>query len=176
MKKIIIKELIDQGQSQREIANKLKISQTTVRYYLKKYELKTQKNLYNIIISNDRRICIKCLKNLSINNFYSKSNRINKFHHICKDCSNVISTQKSIENKLKMIKFKGNQCKNCNLHIEDSHYSVFDFHHRDLHSKDINLSSIKKWTWNKIEIELNKCDLLCSNCHRIEHARLRLNI
>lgn len=176
MEKIIIKELVNQGQSQREIANRLKVSQTTVRYYLKKYELRTKKNLYNSIISYKNRICTKCLKDLSIDNFYSKSNRNNKFHHICKNCSNTISTQKSIENKLKMIEFKGNQCKNCNLHIEDSHYSVFDFHHRDLSSKDVNLSGIKKWSWNKIKIELDKCDLLCSNCHRIEHAKMRLKI
>ena len=44
--------LIDNGLSTRNIAKHLKLSQTTIRYWLKKYKLKTQKefNSHNWII------------------------------------------------------------------------------------------------------------------------------
>ncbi len=43
MEYLVIKNLVDAGLSQHQIADNLKIGQTTVRYWLKKYKLKTSK-------------------------------------------------------------------------------------------------------------------------------------
>lgn len=74
-----------------------------------------------------------------------------------------------------MIEHKGGECEHCYLKLKNSHPAVYDFHHMDPNEKDINFSSVKYWKWGKIVDELNKCNLLCSNCHRIEHARLDNN-
>lgn len=45
---------------------------------------------------------------------------------------------------------------------------AFDFHHKDSTQKDFNLSK----TYKKMEeviAEIDKCVLLCSNCHRVRH-------
>jgi hypothetical protein len=71
-----------------------------------------------------------------------------------------------------MIEYKGGKCENCNLKIEDCHYSVFDFHHLNPKEKDISFRGVKSWHWDRIKAEIDKCKLLCSNCHRMEHASI----
>jgi len=46
-----------------------------------------------------------------------------------------------------------------------------DFHHIDPTQKDFAISA-KGTTraWEKIRVELDKCAMLCSNCHREHHA------
>lgn len=51
-----------------------------------------------------------------------------------------------------------------------------EFHHHEAASKDVdpsNLISRKGWTWERIQAELLALTVLCANCHRKEHARLR---
>jgi hypothetical protein len=47
---------------------------------------------------------------------------------------------------------------------------ALEFHHRDPAAKNFKISE-KAWSyaWSRIEEEIAKCDVLCSNCHRIEH-------
>lgn len=175
--KEILESLISEGLSTYQIGKKLSKSQTTIRYHLKKYNLKTiikyeNGDVYNI--GENKKICSKCkiIKNLS--EFYKKYKGKERLHNCCKNCSNDRVISKMISNKLKMISYKGNCCKNCGLKLENSHYCVFDFHHRDKLVKDKELKSMRSYSWENIIKELDKCDLLCSNCHRLEHARLRI--
>ena len=71
-----------------------------------------------------------------------------------------------------MIDYKGGKCCKCDLHIKNSHYAVFEFHHINPKEKDIKFIKIKYRKWEYIIEELKKCILVCSNCHRIIHAEL----
>ena len=51
-----------------------------------------------------------------------------------------------------------------------SHPAALDFHHRDKTQKDFDPSRMRSYTnKKKFLIEIEKCDVLCSNCHRIHH-------
>ena len=47
---------------------------------------------------------------------------------------------------------------------------VYDYHHRDPSTKEFEIGSTMYKTLEDLIVEANKCDLLCSNCHRIRHA------
>lgn len=60
------------------------------------------------------------------------------------------------------------RCKDCKQSFPDY---VYEFHHLDPNEKDVNPSeafSSPKW-----EKELDKCVMLCANCHRIRHHLMR---
>jgi len=45
---------------------------------------------------------------------------------------------------------------------------VMDFDHRDPTAKKYNVSQmLYRFSWKKIQDEIEKCDLVCANCHRI---------
>lgn len=52
-----------------------------------------------------------------------------------------------------------------------SHVAALDFHHIDALDKDKNLSQMVGLSTSipKIKEEIKKCQVLCSNCHRILH-------
>lgn len=57
----------------------------------------------------------------------------------------------------------------------EDHPACLDFHHRDPKKKEFNLSSgmVSTYGYSKEKIlrEMEKCDVLCSNCHRKHHWR-----
>jgi len=52
-----------------------------------------------------------------------------------------------------------------------SHVAVLTFHHRDPKKKEIEVSRAVADGWSKERIlkEIEKCDVLCRNCHAIIH-------
>lgn len=73
---------------------------------------------------------------------------------------------KKRENKLKAIKYLGGQCKNCH---GEFHPAIYEFHHTDPLTKDRDPSKVLGLSWKRIQEELDKCELLCANCHRLVH-------
>ncbi len=58
------------------------------------------------------------------------------------------------------------KCLNCGF----SHPAALDFHHKDPQKKDFNLGAIGCTVSKKrILDEIEKCVILCANCHRIYH-------
>lgn len=66
--------------------------------------------------------------------------------------------------KLRAIEYKGGSCVCCGY---DQHPGVLDFHHLDPALKEFSISG-KGMTrsWGAIQKELDKCILVCANCHR----------
>jgi len=64
-------------------------------------------------------------------------------------------------------------CSHCGYNKEAE---ALDFHHRDPKTKIIAVASHWRTSWKqfeKIKKEWEKCDVLCSRCHRVEEKRLR---
>lgn len=72
--------------------------------------------------------------------------------------------------KVKAIVFKGSKCSCCGTQYDGTNACIFDFHHLDPSSKLYDWSKLRLRTWGDIESELQKCILLCSNCHRQLHS------
>ena len=88
----------------------------------------------------------------------------------CKNCFNDSQKKKWKDNKAKAVELKGGKCSCCGY---ETYIGALEFHHTDPNVKEDNWN--KKWTlaWRKIEEAIKDTILLCANCHREEHARLR---
>ena len=78
------------------------------------------------------------------------------------------------ERKDKLVQLKGGRCEHCQQSF--SHPHVYDFHHKDPTTKEFSIGFALTRTGISIEDllkEVDKCLMLCANCHRIEHVRLR---
>lgn len=62
-----------------------------------------------------------------------------------------------------------NPCCVCN----EPDVDCLQFHHRDPSQKDRSPSQMGSSSWIRIKAEIEKCVVLCANCHCKEHARLR---
>lgn len=67
--------------------------------------------------------------------------------------------------KLKAIAYKGGCCVKCGY---NKCPTAMTFHHREPHEKEALISKISSWP--KMQVELDKCDLLCHNCHIETHT------
>lgn len=47
------------------------------------------------------------------------------------------------------------------------HYCVMDFDHREGVDKVCDIGRMSSFTWKQIKAEIAKCDVVCSNCHRM---------
>lgn len=74
------------------------------------------------------------------------------------------------ERKLQAVEYLGGHCIRC---LQEHHPAVYEFHHRDPNDKDRDPSKMLQLSWKRLEAELNKCDLLCANCHRLVHHQDR---
>ena len=45
----------------------------------------------------------------------------------------------------------------------------FDFHHIDRTSKELGVGNMMQLSWERVKSEVDKCIILCSNCHRKVH-------
>jgi predicted HNH restriction endonuclease len=66
------------------------------------------------------------------------------------------------------VAYLGGKCRICGY---DKCTAAYDFHHEDMQAKDFEISSALT-SWERIKPELDKCILLCSNCHREVHDGL----
>ena len=70
--------------------------------------------------------------------------------------------------KQKAIDYKGGCCQVCEYNKCNS---ALEFHHLDPSQKDFHLGqSGHTRAWDRVRIELDKCILLCSNCHKEVHT------
>lgn len=115
-----------------------------------------------------KKICTLCNKEKFITDFYQQKDRKTGSSQ-CKNCFNKYCNERWIRRKIDAINYKGNSCVDCNINYPKAPYVIFDFHHLEPKEKDVDWTKLRLRSWDKITKELDKCVLLCSNCHRIRH-------
>ena len=95
--------------------------------------------------------------------YYSKSGRNGQWK--CMKCESELAVLKKKRFKLKCVEYKGGKCELCGY---DKNISALEFHHVDSTQKDFGISTTHR-VWELVKSELDKCMLLCANCHREIH-------
>lgn len=118
------------------------------------------------------RSCPKCQQVKADSDFYQRSDRSGKAQSYCKDCNkeNVLYRQRKF--KKMCAEYKGSKCCICGY---DKCIGALEFHHLDPSKKDFTIAKQRRTSeerFDLVKIELDKCILVCSNCHCEIHAGL----
>lgn len=71
--------------------------------------------------------------------------------------------------KIRAIEELGGSCKRCGYNKRPE---ALEFHHKDPDEKDFGIGGSYNLSWKRIIKELQKCILLCANCHAEIHAEI----
>jgi len=159
MDKDILIDQINQGHSTWKIAELNNTSQPNVRYWLKKFGLNTQRKRNDL---NSMKKCPRCTLVKERSMFYTST----KSSSFCKSC--ILESNKIRQRKTKelAVAYKGGECIICGY---KKCIAALDFHHIDPTSKDKDYFNQRAGLTKSLKLELDKCVLLCANCHREEH-------
>ena len=116
------------------------------------------------VVAKETGLCCRCHKP----NDYSSV--------LCRECCLKTAREGKIRRsstKSALVEMLGGICMDCGL--RSKYFEVYDFHHRDPSQKLFEVSN--KVTMLPPEVlaeEALKCDLLCANCHRIRHQKMKM--
>ena len=106
---------------------------------------------------------VECLCSACGRKYIYKRNKGHTLHR----CNSCHSTKKRVKLKKDAVLLKGGKCIRCNY---NRCLSALVFHHKDPAGKKITLANMDRFPWQIVKEELDKCILLCANCHAEEHA------
>ena len=66
---------------------------------------------------------------------------------------------------------RGGRCIDCGY---ERSIAALEFHHRDPRTKKFGIGAFTS-SRERLNLELEKCDLVCANCHRVRHDRVARN-
>jgi hypothetical protein len=117
---------------------------------------------------NGEKRCPRCKDILPIAMFYAKRSGQGVTSY-CRKCVSDQTLERSHRLKERSVAYKGGKCVVCGY---DKCLAALDFHHLDDTKKDFSIAACKLSNFEKVRVELNKCILVCSNCHREIHSGL----
>lgn len=106
------------------------------------------------------KYCQYCKTEKLFTEFYRNQGR-------CKLCFVSMNVERQRQLKIKSVKYKGGKCLSCGY---SKYLGALEFHHLNPLEKEFALSKTRSQSWSRIKPELDKCILLCSNCHKEIHA------
>lgn len=134
----------------------------------------------------ESKLCNKCGEIKPISDFGKNKSKKDGLQAYCKECTKIYRHNHYIKNRevyieqAKRRKEQGRMDLNnyksklvCSKCGEDRWW-VLDFHHTNPDEKEGSISNLID-SPNKLEKELEKCIVLCSNCHRDLHFQLDQN-
>jgi DNA-binding transcriptional ArsR family regulator len=163
-----LRALVEKGASIRQIADELSLGYSTVRHWLKRLGLETERSVRRKESDAARcvglqRAYLRCRKH-GHTTFFKRSD--GGFR--CAKCSGAAVSKRRREVKRQLVEEAGGRCRICGF---CAHPAALQFHHRDPTVKEFHLGhqgltrSIAR-----MRAEARKCVLLCANCHALVEA------
>src|SRR3954451_9777206 len=158
-----LEELLDQGASIQEMGDEFGAGRSTIRYWLRKLGLETERSTR---LRETRAACKQGVKRAYF--------RCRKHGHTafyarpeggfrCGRCSSEAVSKRRRSLKKKLVEEAGGRCVLCGF---DGHPAALQFHHLDPSNKSFHLAEgglSRGIAQSRAEAE--KCVLLCANCH-----------
>ncbi len=141
--------------------------------------------IYLYMETETSKICSRCKDEKAVEEFYLKDSATGKRQAHCKECNKTAGysrkaylkdsskakalskarNQKLLEENRKqlLIYFKEHPCVVCG----EKDLRCLEFDHLDTTTKNFGIAQkLDKYNWKKLSAEIEKCQVLCSNCHQ----------
>ena len=115
------------------------------------------------------KVCSDCKIMKPIKEFYqykAKDRPGVKTYGYCRECQQTRSRERRRGFKEKCVEYKGGICEECGY---SKCVAALSFHHLDSSKKEFQISDTRYKKWEIVKDELDKCELLCNNCHAEKH-------
>jgi transposase-like protein/DNA-directed RNA polymerase subunit RPC12/RpoP len=154
--------LVGDGLTTRQIAERLGFSQSTVRHWLRRYELRTHRarppNSSGTRGEDPDRKVMTCARH-GQTLFWLEGRGIYR----CLRCRSEAVARRRRKLKEILVADAGGRCNLCGY---DRYIGALQFHHRDGAAKDFGLADRGLTrSLEAVRAEAGKCILLCANCH-----------
>lgn len=165
-----------------QISKELNCSKSTISYHLRDIRLKekierfewlksiekeTFKNKVEFIEAYGKLLSTRELIKISRKLFHKQSSQF-------KSNSPEYYRNRRKEIKESLINYKGGKCEKCGY---DKCIKALQFHHIDPNKKDFTISkNIKSLKFEDVKKEVDKCILVCANCHAEIHDNVQLSL
>jgi transposase-like protein len=154
--------LVEEGLSTREIAERIGMSQSTVRHWLRKHQLRTvrarRENSRGVRGVHPDRIELECGRH-GLTEFWLEARGIYR----CLSCRSEAVARRRRRLKEILVSDAGGSCSICGY---DRHIGALQFHHRAGEVKEFGLADRGLTrSLDAVRAEAAKCVLLCANCH-----------
>lgn len=121
-------------------------------------------NTSKLSIEEGNRYCSACKLEKPISEFHKKTKKY--LHCYCKSCLYMFQKKRWLQKKKDAVNYLGGKCKKCGY---KRNLSALVFHHKNPSEKEYDWNKLRLLTSEKVKKELDKCELLCSNCHAELH-------
>lgn len=131
-----------------------------------------------------KKTCTSCSEEKSLSDFAKDAKRKDGRHNHCKVCRRAAAVlryndpdkvsrrrfdrSRAERNSQLILAKKSSGCELCT----EKEIVCLDLHHRDPSQKDFGIANNRNLPEVRILAELDKCAVLCANCHRKVHAGL----
>lgn len=124
-------------------------------------------------MSEETKVCTRCFKKKSLDDFYTYSakslatGKVSKtgIHPECKDCGSKSARARKVDYRSKVSEIKLLRgCVDCGY---KEHPEALDFDHLPGTIKEFDITHGWKFSWEQVLEEIVKCEVVCSNCHRV---------
>ena len=112
--------------------------------------------------------CVSCKIKKPYSEFYKTISEDDGHSPECKECMRCKTRAVYIRNRdyIRSIK-KGSSCADCG----EDNINKMTFHHRDPSEKFFTISQPSGRSFEMIDEEIKKCDILCRDCHDKKHIK-----
>lgn len=166
-----LRKLVLEGVSIRHMADELGAGYSTIRYWLKRLGLETERSIRRqegdaARKAGLRRAYLRCSKHGHTAFFERPDGGFR-----CAKCNTSAVSERRRNVKRKLVAEAGGSCRLCGF---DAHPAALQFHHRDPSKKAFHLSHGGMTRGiGRMRAEARKCVLLCANCHALVEAGVK---
>jgi len=154
-----LQALVDEGLSTREMSTRLGLSQSTVRHWLRKYRLRTERAVRRNSMHDGAPMETMTCRRHGLTTFRLEG----RGAYRCAHCRSDAVAKRRRRLKQVLVDEAGGRCMPCGY---NRYVGALEFHHRDPDTKEFGFGNRGLTrSLEAVRAEAAKCVLLCANCH-----------